>query len=127
MEEIDIFDWQNVVKDMLTLAFRDFYLKRKADGLPVEKPRARMARVDELTEADIQRLILDMPFRKFAQRGFLRYDRDASRVRFAPTLWTKLSNDTNLRQVRTLSQDAIANYYARIKSSDSPTENGPNP
>jgi hypothetical protein len=55
----------------LTLAFRDVYLDRLARGLPAEKPRARMARVTELTEAEIQRLILDMPFGKFAQRGFL--------------------------------------------------------
>ena len=55
----------------LTLAFRDVYLDRLARGLPAEKPRTRMARVTELTEAEIQRLILDMPFGKFAQRGFL--------------------------------------------------------
>jgi len=55
----------------LTLAFRHVYLDRLARGLPAEKPRARMARVTELTEAEIQRLILDMPFGKFAQRGFL--------------------------------------------------------
>ena len=45
----------------LTLAFRDFYLDRLARGLPVERPRARMARVAELSEAEIQGLILDMP------------------------------------------------------------------
>jgi hypothetical protein len=70
----------------LTHAFRDFYLDRLARGLPAEKPRARMARVAELNEAEIQRLILEMPFRKFAQRGFLNYGRDVSRVRFAPDI-----------------------------------------
>ncbi|MEA3642661.1 MAG: DEAD/DEAH box helicase family protein [Lamprobacter sp.] len=101
--------------NLLTLAFRDFYLKRKAEGLRVEKPRARMARVEELTETDIQRLILEMPFRKFAQRGFLRYDRDASRVRFAPMLWTRLADEADLAQLRALAEDAIAAYYARVK------------
>ena len=43
-----------VLINRLTLAFRDFYLDRKAAGLPVEKPSARMARVDELSEADIR-------------------------------------------------------------------------
>jgi superfamily II DNA or RNA helicase len=74
----------------LTLAFRDFYLDRLARGLPAEKPTARMSRVAELTEAEIQRVILDMPFRKFAQRRFLEYDRDVSRVRFASPLWRRL-------------------------------------
>jgi hypothetical protein len=72
---------------------RDFYLDRVAHGLPAEKPRTRMARVAELTEAEIQRLILEMPFRKFAQRGFLNYWRDVSRVRFAPALWKRLTDD----------------------------------
>jgi hypothetical protein len=70
----------------LTLAFRAFYLDRVARGLPPEKPRARMAWVKDLTEGEIQRLILDMPFKKFARRGFLDYGRDVSRLRFAPAL-----------------------------------------
>jgi len=94
----------------LTLAFRDFYLDRLAHGLPAEKPRARMARVAELTEPEIQRLILEMPFRKFAQRGFLDYGRDVSRVRFVPVLWKRLSAEDRQR-VRAMSRDAIERYY----------------
>jgi hypothetical protein len=72
----------------LTLAFRDVYLARQAAGLPAEKPHARTARVDELTETDIRQLSLTMPFKKFAQLGSLQYDRDASRVRFSPALFS---------------------------------------
>jgi len=104
----------------LTLAFRDFYLARKAAGLPAEKGRARMARVEALTETDIQRLILEMPFRKFAQRGFLRYDRDASRVRVAPALWERLADEGMQAQVRTLAERAVSAYYARIDQGDTP-------
>jgi superfamily II DNA or RNA helicase len=107
-------DEGSVPVKLLTLAFRDFYRQRKADGLTVEKPRARMARVDELTEMEIQRLILEMPFRKFMQRGFLSYDKDASRVRFAPSLWRGLGDEAALVQVRTLAESAISDYYARI-------------
>ena len=70
----------------LTLAFRDFYLARKAAGNLVEKPSACMVRVKELSEGGIQQLMLQMPFRKFAQRGFLDYRRDLARVRFARAL-----------------------------------------
>lgn len=94
----------------LTLAFRDFYLDRLARGLSAEKPRARMARAAELPEAEIQRLILEMPFRKFAQRGFLDYGRDVSRVRFAPSLWKRLTAEDRQR-LRDLSQEAITRYY----------------
>jgi hypothetical protein len=62
----------------LNLAFRHFYLARKAADLTVEKARARMARIDALAETDIRQLILTMPFKKVAQRGFLSYDRHAS-------------------------------------------------
>jgi len=98
----------------LTLAFRDFYLARKAAGLPVEKPKARMARVHELTETDIRQLILTMPFKKFAQRGFLSYDRDASRLRFAPALWERIQDTTTRQQVRALSETALSAYYQRL-------------
>jgi hypothetical protein len=67
----------------LALAFRDFYADRQATGQPVEKPRARMSRVADLSESEIQRLILEMPFRKFAQPGVpgLRAARLAGAVR----------------------------------------------
>ena len=97
----------------LTIAFRDFYLDRKARGLTVEKPRARMARVAELSAADIQRLILEMPFRKFAQRQFLDYGRDISRIRFASALWKRLT-DKDRRQLRSTSQKAIDRYYRAV-------------
>lgn len=98
----------------LTLAFRDFYADRHARGLPVEKPRARMARVADLSESEIQRLILEMPFRKFAQRGFLDYCRDISRVQFAPTLW-KRANNGDRQRLRDISQEAIECYYAAVR------------
>jgi len=95
----------------LTLAFRDFYLDRLARGLPAENSRVRMARVADLTEADIQRLILEMPFRKFAQRAFLDYGRDVSRVRFAPVLWKRLTGE-DLRKLRDIARRTIERYYA---------------
>jgi superfamily II DNA or RNA helicase len=98
----------------LTFSFRDFYLDRVARGLPAEKPRARMARDPELTEAEIQRLILEMPFRKFSQRGFLDYGRDVSRVRFASALWRRMT-DEDRRRLSETSEQAIERYYAAVE------------
>jgi superfamily II DNA or RNA helicase len=98
----------------LTLAFRDFYLDRVARGLPAEKPRARMARVAELSETDVQRLILEMPFRKFAQRGFLDYGRDVSRVRFALALWKRLT-EQDMQRLHEISRRAVDRYYASVR------------
>jgi hypothetical protein len=72
---------------------------------------ARMARLAELSEAEIQRLILDMPFRKFAQRGFIDYGRDVSRVRFAPALWSRLTPEDRGR-LRESALAAADRYYA---------------
>ena len=72
-----------------------------------------MARVQERTDAEIQRLILEMPFRKFAQRGFLDYGRDVSRVRFAESLWKRLS-DADQQRLRDVSREAIARYYQTL-------------
>ncbi len=94
----------------LTLAFRDFYLDRLARGLPAEKPAARMSRVADLTESETQRLILEMPFRKFAQRGFLDYGRDVSRVKFAPALWSRLAPEDR-KVLQSSAVAAIERYF----------------
>lgn len=59
-----------------------------------------MARVDDLTDSVIRQLILTMPFKKFAQRGFLSYDRDALRLRFAPVLWQRISDKDARQKIR---------------------------
>ena len=97
----------------LTHAFRGFYLDRLAHDLPPERPRMRMARVAELTESEIQRLILEMPFRKFAQRGFIDYARDVSTVRFASALWRRITPASNHR-LRDTAKQAIERYYAQL-------------
>jgi len=97
----------------LTLTFRELYVARKAAGLPRERPCARVVRVDELTEADIRQLILTMPFKKFAQLGFLKYDRDASRLRFDAKLWEQL-NPAGLAALRLDADRALDTYYSRL-------------
>lgn len=100
------------------IAFREFYLDRLAKGLPVENPKARMARVVELSQAEIQRLILEIPFRKSAQRRFVDYGRDVARVRFAPALWSRMSRE-EWERLREASLTSIDRYFAAV-----PTYNG---
>jgi hypothetical protein len=74
-----------------------------------------MARVDQLTETDIRQLILTMPFKKFAQLGFLQYDRDASRLRFSPALWPRLLLADHDR-LQGFAAEAIKRYFGRISN-----------
>jgi superfamily II DNA or RNA helicase len=100
----------------VTANFRRFYERRKEAGLPVEKATARMAKVDGLEDAEVQRVMLDMPFEKFERRRYLRYDRDLAFVRFEPSLWRQLKPD-DVARLRTICEESINKYYERLNES----------
>jgi len=93
--------------------FRGFYEARRKAGLIVEAPRMRMARVENLEDVEVQQAMLSMPFRKFEQRRYLKYDRDLAYVRFDPTLWRRLKPQ-DLIQVRAACHQGVADYYERL-------------
>jgi len=93
-------------------AFHEFYRDRRRTSLVVEKASARMADPDMTTEA-VRQLMLDMPFRKFEQKKFLKYDRDVAFVRFSPALWRHLDADDRAA-IRAVCEAKIAEYYARL-------------
>jgi superfamily II DNA or RNA helicase len=97
-------------------AFRKFYEDRKEAGLVVERPLAAMARVAELDDAEVQRLMLAKPFEKFERRKYLKYDRDLAYIRFDPALWRRLKEEDRDR-LRSLCREAIREYYERIGTS----------
>lgn len=66
---------------------------------------------------DIQQLILAMPFRKFAQLGFLQYDRDASRLRFSPGLLLRHS-PADRDRLQGLAGEVAERYFSRISIAD---------
>jgi superfamily II DNA or RNA helicase len=98
----------------VVVAFRRFYESRKEAALPVERPSARMAKFESLTDAEVQRVMLDMPFEKFERRRYLRYDRDLAFVRFEPNLWRQLKTD-DLAKLRTICTESIQKYYERLQ------------
>jgi hypothetical protein len=97
-------------------SFREFYERRKADGLVVERAGTRMARVGELDDAEVRRLMLEMPFEKFERRRYLKYDRDLAYLRFDPVLWRQFKRE-DLERIRALCREAIAEYYERLGDS----------
>lgn len=94
--------------------FRRFYEARRAAAQCVEAPRMRMARVETLDDAEVQQAMLSMPFRKFEQRRYLKYDRDLAYVRFDAALWRQLTPN-DFAQVRVACEQGIAEYYERLK------------
>jgi len=99
--------------------FRRFYEERKRAGLVVERANARMAKVDELADADVQRVMLEMPFEKFERRRYLKYDRDLAFVRFEPNLWRQLKTD-DLAKLRAICARRIEEYYQRLEETSAP-------
>jgi hypothetical protein len=94
--------------------FRRFYEERKRGGLVVEGANTRMAKVDELADADVQRVMLEMPFEKFERRRYLKYDRDLAFVRFEPNLWRQLRAD-DLAKLRAICEARVKEYYERLE------------
>jgi superfamily II DNA or RNA helicase len=99
--------------DEVVRSFRNFYLMRSQQGLPVERPAMRMADVCGLSDDEIRSVILQMPFRKFEQRKYLVYDKeDLSYVRVPYALWRQLSVD-DVSSIRRMCEEAVERYYER--------------
>ena len=72
-----------------------------------------MNRVDELSDADIGRVIVEMPFEKFERRRYLKYDRDLAFIRFEPRLWRQLT-PADLEELKAICLREIEQYYERL-------------
>lgn len=100
------------IQDLVAF-FRNFYLERAAAGLPVESPTVRMSRVAEMTDLDIERTMLAMPFEKFERKGFFRRLKDLAFVRFSESLWRALKQEDATR-IRNLTNNQLQSYFQRI-------------
>jgi hypothetical protein len=93
--------------------FRAFYQTRAETGLTVENARIRMFRFAELTDDEVQAVIVSMPLRKFQQRRYLDYSRDLAWIQFNSDLWRQLSR-TDIEHIRKLCAVSIQRYYERL-------------
>jgi superfamily II DNA or RNA helicase len=73
--------------------FRAFYEQRADAGLQIEITTATINRVKEMSDFDVARLMLTMPFEKFERKFFLEHRKDLSQVAFVPALWKRLSEE----------------------------------
>lgn len=93
--------------------FRTFYETRVKTSLQIERPTMRMARVAELSDADVQNVIVSMPLKKFMQRRYMEYMRDVANVQFNRALWKQLT-DEDFARTRELCRQSIEKYYGRL-------------
>ena len=92
--------------------FRNFYEQRADAGLQIEVPNASINRVKEMSDFEIARLMLTMPFEKFERKFFLEHRKDLNQVAFVPALWKRLTLKDK-KELIGICDRQIERYYAR--------------
>jgi len=95
--------------------FKQFYTQRLEQGQVVEQPTSRMAQVADLTDSDIERIMLSMPLEKFERRKFIRRQKELTQLKFNPILWRQLT-PVDRETIQHIAQSAINHYYHQISS-----------
>jgi len=95
--------------------FKQFYTQRLENGQIVEQPTSRMARIADLTDSDIERIMLAMPFEKFERRKFVRRLKELTRLKIDPVLWRQLTEADRVA-LQQMAQKALDLYYDQLKN-----------
>src|SRR5262249_2358761 len=95
--------------------FHQFYLARASGGEMVERPTAKMARPAELTQAEVQQVINQSPFHRFARLDFVGYARDRAFYEVNRSVWTQLRKPENRARAEELCRAGISTYYEALQ------------
>ena len=98
----------------LVAAFRAFYLRRRAAGLPVEFGPPAVDDPAAVSDAALRQLILRHPLERFLIKGLLQHDAEAGVVRFAPQLWDEL-RAFDMLDLRQSAEEQLRHYYGRFR------------
>lgn len=98
--------------DELTDYFRNYYQSRADRNLPIEISKSTVNRINELTDFEITRLMLTMPFEKFERKSFMEHKRELKRVAFNSQLWKSLNADDR-QQLMELCDQQLNSYFER--------------
>ena len=98
----------------LTSYFRNYYQSRADQGLPIETLRSTVNRIDELSDFEVTRLMLTMPFEKFERKSFMEHKGDLKRVAFVPQLWKSLTADDREELVKICDEQLDSYFEKRV-------------
>jgi hypothetical protein len=91
--------------------FHRFYLGRATRGEAVERRTAKMASPEGLTPTDVQQVINQGPFNRFARLDFVGYAADRAYYAVSPAVWKQLREPAERERVEELCRDGIRKYY----------------
>jgi len=95
--------------------FRNFYEQRADTGLQVEVPSAVINRVKEMSDFEVARLMLTMPFEKFERKFFLEHRKDLNQVGFLSALWKRLTAEDKVELIGICYRQIERYYSKRVK------------
>jgi len=94
--------------------FRNFYEQRAVAGLQVEVQSAVIKRVKDMSDFDVARLMLTMPFEKFERKFFLEHRKDLNQVAFVPALWKRLTPEDKAELIGICNRQIEKYYSSRL-------------
>lgn len=82
--------------------------------MPIEKQNAGINRVKEMSDFDIARLMLTMPFEKFERKFFLEHRKDLNKVAFVPALWKRLTEEDKMELIEICERQIKVYYESKV-------------
>jgi superfamily II DNA or RNA helicase len=92
--------------------FKSFYLARHHDGETVEKETLRIHDIIDLSDEEVQTIMLSMPYEKFERRKYLEYHADLAYIRFNRGLWKQL-NEQDKSDLLKMCEESIKLYFEK--------------
>ncbi len=101
-----------VKMDDLVREFRDFYMQRANQGLPIETGATLLNNPTTASDNELRRLIITNPWQRFLIKNYLEYHQDEDIVQIAPQLWHDLRY-YEMMDVLKSADEQITYYYSR--------------
>ncbi len=106
-----------VKTDDLVREFRDFYIQRANQGLPVETGSTLLNDPTTASDNELRRLIITNPLQRFLIKNYLEYHQDEDIVQIAPQLWHDLRY-YEMMDVLKSAAEQITYYYSRSSKAE---------
>gem|GEM_PF-2291869 len=91
------------------------FLELENQIVTFEKPGSRMERIADLSDAEIESIMMAHPFEKFERRKFIRQLKELTLLKFDPVLWKRLTAEDK-EALRAIAQTALVEYYQRLEA-----------
>jgi superfamily II DNA or RNA helicase len=104
----------------VTEEFHRFYLAREQRGELVERQPARMAAPGSLTRGQVQQVVNQGPFDRFARLDFVGYARDRASYQINPSVWSRLREPANRAAAEEICRQAAHAYFEALSKPGRP-------